>query len=424
MSLPDPDLPRRDYLRGLVAAGGAAALSACVDVPGISGSDDEGVPTGDPAQRPARQHAWNEVLPRDNTGNILPPGHHVLAALDLTTEPDESAREQVETAFRSLERAYAYDADGLLFTVNYTPAYFERVGVASPVPKPEALTGVEGDIGLDTFDAVVHLASNNPAVVLEAEEALLGEVAEPNGVTMAADLTGVFMAADQRRTGFVGDGLPAQVARESDIEIPDEMPDEAPFFMGFRSGFDASQAPEDRVTIEEGPYAGGTTMHVESLDLNLRQWFEQDTHSLRVAKLFSSEHAEREMVGEMGAKLGTATGAGGVADETTADARNEGIVGHAQKSARARDEDGTAPLLRRDFNTIDGGRPGVHFLAHQRTIEEFVRTRRLMAGEDIAGEGGVGNRLNNGILQYIFVERRGNFLTPPRELRALPTAEV
>ena len=423
MSLPDPDLPRRDYLRGLVAAGGAAALSACVDVPGISG-DDGGVPTGDPGQRPARQHAWNEVLPRDETGNILPPEHHVLVALDLATEPDASAREQVETAFRSLERAYAYDAEGLLFTVGYTPAYFDRVGVASPVPDPEALTSVEGDIGLDTFDAVVHLASNNPTVVLEAEEALLGEVAEPNGVPMEADLTGVFTAADQRRTGFVGDGLPAQVARENDIEIPDEMPDEAPFFMGFRSGFNASQAPEERVTIEEGPYAGGTTMHVESLDLNLRQWFEQDTHFLRVAKLFSSEHAEREMVGEMGRKLGTATGAGGVADETMDDARAEGIVGHAQKTARGRDEDGTPPLLRRDFNTIDGDRPGVHFLAHQRSIEEFARVRRLMAGEDIAGEGGVGSRLNNGILQYIFVERRGNFLTPPRELRALPTAEV
>ena len=65
--------------------------------------------------------------------------------------------------------------------------------------------------------------------------------------------------------------------------------------------------------------------------------------------------------------------------------------------------------------------PGVHFLSLQRSIDEFVRVRQAMAGEDLAGEG-VGQRLNNGILQYIFVRRRGNFLLPPREDRALPEA--
>jgi hypothetical protein len=74
--------------------------------------------------------------------------------------------------------------------------------------------------------------------------------------------------------------------------------------------------------------------------------------------------------------------------------------------------------LRRDFNTTDGGVPGSHFLVHQRSIDEFVRVRRAMAGQDL--DGGVGQRHNNGLLQYIFVKRRGNFLVPPREKRALP----
>jgi len=43
-----------------------------------------------------------------------------------------------------------------------------------------------------------------------------------------------------------------------------------------------------------------------------------------------------------------------------------------------------------------------------------------MAGEDIDG---VGQRLNNGLLQYIFVARRGNFLVPPRSKRSLPAIE-
>ena len=44
-----------------------------------------------------------------------------------------------------------------------------------------------------------------------------------------------------------------------------------------------------------------------------------------------------------------------------------------------------------------------------------------MTGADVADESPVGSRVNNGILQYLFVERRGNFLVPPREHRALPT---
>ena len=414
MALPDDDMPRRAYLRRLVAAGPAAALAACVEAPASSGA----TPTGDPERRPARQHAWNDALPTDADGNHRPPEHHVLLALALTGEPDEGAREQVEAALRSLERAYAYDVEGLLFTVSYTPAYFEAVGVESPVPDPKPLTSIESAPDLDEFHALVHLASDEPGVVLEAEAALLGEATEPNGVEMAADLTGVFERAAPRRTGFVGPELPVERAADRGVDVPEELPEQAPFFMGFRSGFRESQAPEERVTIQEGPYAGGTTIHVETLALNLRQWFGQNDHDLRVAEMFSPEHADENRVGEIGERLGTSTGVWpDAADRTATDASTRGVVGHAQKVARARDDDGTPVLLRRDVNTLDGDRPGVHFVAHQRHIAAFVRARQAMAGADLDG---VGQRLNNGLLQYIFVQRRGNFLAPPRELRALP----
>jgi len=416
MSLPDrSEYSRREYVRRLVAVGGAAGLAACLDLTG-----EDGVPTGSPGERPRRQHAWNDVLDTDEDGNVRPPEHHVLVALRLTGSPDPGASERVETAFRSLESAYAYDSEGLLFTVGYTPSYFDRVGTDPPIPEPEALTSMESP-EFDEFDALVHLASDGPDVVLEAEQALLGEREDANGVEMDATLSGVFEPAEPRRTGFVGPGLPAN---HTGLQgVPDSIPEEAPFFMGFRSGFSGSQAPESRVTIQEGPYAGATTTHVESLDLQLRTWFEQDSHEQRVAKLFSPEHAEQERVGDVGEKLGTSTGvAGDIADRTAEDAREKGVVAHAQKSARARDDDGTPPLLRRDFNTVDGDRPGVHFLAHQRTIDDFVRARNAMTGADLAGEG-VGQRLNNGILQYIFVRRRGNYLVPPREHRSLPAIQ-
>jgi deferrochelatase/peroxidase EfeB len=410
MSLPDPeDRSRRDYLRGLVAAGGTAALSACVD---FLDSDEPSEQPGDPSNRPASQHAWNPALETDEFGTIRPPKHHVLVPLGLVDEPTAGDHEQVESAFRSLERAYPYSTDGLLFTVGYSPGYFERIGVDAPIPEPRALTSFEAP-EFDEFDALVQLASDRPDAVLAAEEALLGTVDEANGVEMAATLSGVFERSEPRRTGFVGQGLPEQFAEEIG-GVPEEMPDDAPFFMGFRSGFTNSQASEDRVTIQEGPYEGGTTTHVESLDIDLVQWFEQDDHWLRVAQSFSPEHADEEMVGTIGEKLGATTAIETQAHQTEEDDRQRGVVGHAQKTARARDDDGQPRLLRRDFNTIDRDVPGVHFLAHQRTIDDFVRVREAMAGEDLEAT------VNNGLLQYVFVIRRGNFIVPPREKRSLP----
>lgn len=408
MGLPDRgELTRREYVKIAVAVGGLVGLSACLD-----SADDAQIPVGDPDSRPDRQHGWNSVLETDEYGNNVAPTHHVLLGLRVLEGPENDPRQQVETAFESLERAYEYSPDGLLFAVGYSPSYF---GTGSPIPEPEALTSMESP-EFDTFDAVIHLASDHPEAVLEAEQALLGNVDDPNGVEMEATLSGVFGRAGTRRTGFIGDGLPAQ---HTDLDgVPDSIPDEAPFFMGFRSGFAESQAPEDRVTIENGPFAGGTTMHVSTLDLQLGTWFEQDNHFQRVAKTFSPEHA-RDGVGTVGEALESSTGvAGEIAARTEQDA-TEGLVGHAQKAARARDDDGTPPLLRRDFNTVDGDRPGMHFVSYQRSIEDFVRVRSAMTGADLAGSG-VGQRLNNGILQYIFVQRRGNFLVPPRSKRALP----
>lgn len=414
MHLPERNrLLRRNYLRGLVAVGGTTGLAAC-----LGATDNPPVPSGSPSDRPARQHAWNDALSTDEDGNDVLPKHHVLLPLRLEAAADETAREQVESALRSLERAYAYDHEGLLFVIGYTASYFDRFdGAGSPLPEPKALTSMETP-EFDTFDAIVHLASDDPSVVIEAEEALLGSVESPNGIDMESTLSGVFERAEPRRTGFVGPGLPAE---HSDLDgIPDSIPEEAPFFMGFRSGFDESQATEDRITIRSGQFAGGTTLQISSLDLQLETWFEQDSHDQRVAKMFSPGHASEDLVGTVGETLGTTNKvAGGPGNSVAENARNKGIVGHAQKAFRGRDEDGEPRLLRRDFNTVDGETPGVHFVSYQRSIDAFVQVREAMTGSDLAG-GGVGQRLNNGILQYIFVRRRGNFVIPPRSKRSLP----
>jgi len=422
MPLPDPsEVSRREYLKAAVAVGGSAGLSACLAPTREGDAGVEGVPTGDPGSVPERQHAWNGALPTDEDGNVTPPRHHVLRYLDLADGVDlDDARGTVETALADLEAAFAWSNDGLLFTVGYSPAYFGRFDAALPgsvdLPEPTALTDLE-DPAFDTADVVVHLASDDPAAPLAAEAALFGDADRANGVTVAG-LRGVFDPVD-RRTGFVGAGLPRE-HRDAD-GVPDDapIPEDAPLLMGFRNGFAGSQATEDRVTIDTGPFAGGTTQHVSKLRLQLNAWWGQESHEQRVSKLFSPTHADEERVGDWGENLGGTPGVADLPADAVEYARDEGVVGHAQKAARAR-EDGEPVVLRRDFDTTGDGHAGVHFLSLQESIADFVRTRAAMTGADVAADSAVGRRVNNGILQYVFVRRRGNFLLPPRDSRALP----
>lgn len=419
----DSQLSRRQFVRAAVAAGGTAALSACLDTEDRESLD---APTGvsDPGTLPDRQHAWNDVLPVDSDGNVSRASHHIFLSLSLTGEPDSAGREQVETTLKTLERALEWGPDGVLFTLGYTPAYFDRFDGSLPdsvdLPDPEPITAItaESQVEIDDSDAMLHLASDDPAVVLAVEEALFGETDSLNGTAIDEGLTPVFERTS-RRTGFVGAGLPAD--RQTGLDgIPEgePVPEEAPFFMGFRSGFRESQATEDRVTIESGAFAGGSTQHFESMELDLEIWFDDNDHEQRVARMFSPEHAREESVGAVGEKLETETGAPAVTEEIHEHAREEGAVGHAQKLARARD-DGQPVLLRRDVNTTDGDAAGLHFLSLQREMTEFTRVREAMLGEEFH-QHGLGPRQPNGILQYIRLRRWGSYLLPPRSLRSLP----
>jgi len=382
---------------------------------------------------PARQHAWDEFLDRDDHGNVVAPRHRVLLLLNYAGEgtPSDAERETAESAFRSLERAYQRGNDGLLFTVGYSPSYFERFDAGLPesvdLQKPRALASFE-EPELDEQDAVVHLASDHAPVVLAAEEALLGEKSEVNGVEMDADISGTFERAD-RRTGFIGEGLPAENQDVDGIPSSEPVDEEAPMYMGFKSGYEKNQATEDRVTIPDGPFAGGTTHQLSKIRLNLDQWYQQDSRSQRVSKMFCPVHAEEDLVEGVGDNLGDSSqmeerGCPAHAEEH---ARTRGSVGHSQKSARARDEDGSPLMIRRDFDSTDRdedgdeGQASLHFVSLQRTISDFVDTREAMNGTDLAERSAVGQRNNNGILQYMEVLRRGNFLLPPREHRALPS---
>jgi hypothetical protein len=207
----DRGISRRAFTKSAVAIGGTAALSACLDW--FGGPD---VPQGpsDLSTLPTRQHAWNDALSTDQHGNVVTPRHHVLLLVnyDGSGRPSDGDREQIERAFRSLEHAYRRGNDGLLFTVGYTPSYFERFDGSLPeavdLPAPAAMAPFE-DPNFDTPDAIVHLASDYSQVVLAAEEVLKGNQSELNGIEMNGSFDGVFSVTD-RRTGFIGEGLPAE----------------------------------------------------------------------------------------------------------------------------------------------------------------------------------------------------------------------
>ena len=421
-SRPPRGIPRREFVKAAVAIGGSTALSACLEretTPDLAAGPD------DLSTLPDRQHAWNGFLATDDHGNHVAPTHRLLLLLEYpgSGPPSPDDRETVEAALQTLERAYPRSHEGLLFTISYSRAYFDRFEDPLPesvdLPEPRALAPFE-DPEFDRPDAVIHLASDYGSVALSAEEALLGNTDELNGVAVSNSLAGVFDRID-RRTGFVGNGQPAEHQDVTGIPDSKPVPEDSPLYMGFKSGFRKNQATEDAVTIRRGPFAGGTTQQLSLIRLHLQQWYEQDSRYHRVATMFCPAHAEEGLVEGTGENLGdtsrmTETGCPA---HTQDHARQYGVVGHSQKSARARRDD--KPLiLRRDFDSTDDGTASLHFLSLQRQITDFVDTREAMNGTDIAESSPVGQRTNNGILQYMTVKRRGNFLIPPRHRRALP----
>lgn len=409
---------RRNLLKGAVATGGAAALSACLDLT----SDPVPMGVDDSSELDRRQHAWNETLETDEHGTHRLPRHHAFLYVHLSVadEPTDADRQQAEEALSVLDRAYERSPDGLVYSVGYSPAYFDRYGerpAGVELPDPRPLSGFETP-DLDTQDALFHLASDRADVLLEAEEALFGDRTEANGVEAIAFPAEV---AD-RRTGFIGRGMPAERADEVDgIPADAEVPEAAKLFMGFDAGFVGNQATEERVTIQSGPFAGGTTKHVSSIHQRLDRWYRDNDHDGMVARLFGTHQVgEIEGVGDnVGADSGVAVER---LEELLSAADEHGVVGHAQKMARAnRDEDGQPLTLRRHVESTDDGVASLHFPSLQREISTFEAVREAMNGADIARETpAIRQRVNNGILRYLFVRNRGNFLVPPRELRALP----
>ncbi|MGH3298780.1 MAG: DUF7405 family protein, partial [Trebonia sp.] len=223
---------------------------------------------------------------------------------------------------------------------------------ASPVPPATALSVFEQPV-IDDYHLCLHLAADDESRLAAVEAALTRGAPLPQAPDEQLDLSSV-LRWRQSRTGFVGAALPAERQDVNGIPGGDPVPSSAPLFMGFKSGLARNQASEDAVTVTDGPFADGTTMHVSYMRLRLDTWYTQLSQRERVARMYAPQVTPAQVT------------------EFTTDAESDpsllgqaitryGVIGHAQTSARAR-RNGKPLINRRDFNTTDGGQAGLHFI--------------------------------------------------------------
>ena len=405
-----PKVTRRRLLAGgaAVAAAGAGGYEAFRPTAG-----PQPVAPGDqPSGLPVRQFAWNATLRQDRYGNPEPPRHDRLVFFDVVGRPGAGHRTRLEAALRTLERRFAWGPDGLLFTVGWGHDYFARtLRRQSPVPRARSLSNFELP-SIDGYDVVLHLAADDEARLLAVENALT-HGARVEGLHGAIELSEV-LAWRETRTGFTGAGLPA--AHQDTGGIPGGRPVSpgAPLFMGFKSALKRNQASEDAVAIPSGPFAQGTTMAVSYMRLRLDSWYQDLDDGQRVARMYAPQMTPEEV-----RRVRTdATGDPKLLGQAI---RRYGVIGHSQTTTRAR-RHGKPLILRRDFDTVDGGQAGLHFVSLQRSIDDFVRTRTAMNASSAQLQNpAITDTVNNGINEFIFVLKRGNYVIPPRAARSFPT---
>jgi hypothetical protein len=407
-------LSRRGFLLGAasVAAGGAAAGVGLDRALTSRGKPIPAVALGaQPPGLPARQHAWTRTLSRDSDGNPVSPRFDRLLFFNIEDNPSPAHARVLEAALRTLERTYPWGPSGLLCTAAWGPGYFERwLRIRSPLPYATGLSDFESP-AIDDYDLCLHLASDDEARLAAIEGALLGTRPLPVA-SGPLDISSV-LRWQETRTGFTGAGLPAQRQDVGGIPPGNPVPTNAPLFMGFKSSLRRNQASEEDVTIENGPFAGGTTMQISYMRLSLDTWYQDLTERERVARMYAPQVTPDQ------AAHFTAD-ASSDPDRLNQAINHYGVIGHAQTSARAR-RNNKPLILRRDFNTIDGGQAGLHFVSLQRTIEDFITTRNAMNASSAQLQNpSITDTVNNGINEFIFVVKRANYILPTRRNRSFP----
>src|ERR1700689_5518673 len=282
-------LNRREFLAS------ASALAVSVGIGADPGRASGALPTtssavpvvalgGQPAGLPQRQHAWTATLAVDDVGDPIAPRFDRLLFFEVKGRPTPAYARLLEASLRTLEGLYHWGPAGLLFTVGWGPAYFERVlGVSSPIAAAPGLSSFESPV-IDDYHLCLHFACDDERKLAAVEAALLhGE--RLDGAEGSVQITDA-LRWRETRTGFVGSGLAAAPQDVRGIPPGAPVSPQSPLFMGFKSGLRKNQATEDSVTITDGPFVEGTTMQVSYMRLRLDGWYQDLSYDERVARMY------------------------------------------------------------------------------------------------------------------------------------------
>jgi hypothetical protein len=444
---------------GALAAGGAAAalyvgLSRIASpVQRVVGPPSGGYPVGQYqiADYGVRVH----TDPDSAIAVIVPPMWNLVITASLTRAPTLRDQQRLQSALRAVEQAYPYSPAGVFALVAYGLPYFRTYirpdlvtahlprmaddGVTPVLLDAVRFTSDPATTTLEANEVVFHLRSDILGNLHDVQHALFNRSGTLAGQrTVDADIADLFHVTSVR-TGFVGAGLPGQMAQQSGLAVAAQIPDDAPLFMGFTSTQQPGQAKEVTVsfdgrrdpllppltTAHPGDYfAGGTSLHISHMFEDLTQWYAL-SYEERVARMFF---------------LNAATAPGRITlqtlwlnpNTTATDAEQRHIIGHNEAVQQgSRSPEGQALQLRVDFNTMDAmdamdadaPTPGLHFLAFTPGSRIFHQSRRSMDASDLARSHGIDAHAN-GINAFLHVTRRQNFLAPPRSHRAFPLLEL
>ena len=456
---PAPRVSRRTLLRvtagGLVASAGAAALYATLSQLAppsrrVYGPPPGGYPIG---QYQIAQYGGRVTIDRESSVEVeVPPVWNLVMTATLARSPSNSDQQRLEAALRAIESAYPYSPSGVFALVGYGLPYFRahipQAAFAAHIPRtvdgsdaPALIDAIRFPSDpaatlLESNDIVFHLRSDHLDFLLDAQHALFGQSGRLAGrPAPQADIADLFHVTSVR-TGFVGAGLPQQMARNAGFAFADQIPAAAPLFMGFTSTQRLGQATEATVSFDgkrdplleplttarpSDYFAGGTILHVSHLFEDLDAWYKLG-YDDRFTRMFNP--GLMTMPGRV-----TVNTVWLNPNPTEPDASRHGVIGHTEAiQVGSRSPEGQALQLRVDFNTLDaldGSRasPGVHFLAFVPTAQVFHASRQAMDAAALARRYGLDPHAN-GINAFLTVTRRQNFLVPPRRHRAFPLLEI
>ena len=92
---------------------------------------------------------------------------------DVVGTPSPSGARLLEASLRTLERAFPWGPDGLLFTAGWAPGYFEwLLRVPSPIPRAERLSDFELS-AIDDYDLCLHFACDDRRLLADIDAPLV-----------------------------------------------------------------------------------------------------------------------------------------------------------------------------------------------------------------------------------------------------------